>query len=321
MPQMEPDAQTSLAVFAGPASPALGAAVARALGVALGKRVLERFPDGEWRVEVEDSVRGHDVYIVQATSPPVGENLLALLLLADACRRAGAARLTAVVPYFGYARQDRRASGRGPVGARLMADLIGAGRLSRVVAVDLHSGALEGFFELPLEHLTSVPLLAAAVRPYVPENGVVVAPDLGAAKLADRYARLLELPAAVVHKKRVSGDAVSVSGVTGDVKGRVPILVDDMITTAATAVAAIEALLAEGCEPGIVLVATHGLFVGPAVERLAGVPIRRVIVTDSVGAPERLPSPIQIVGLDALLATAIQRLHSDSSMQGMLLHG
>jgi ribose-phosphate pyrophosphokinase len=179
----------SVTIFAASANAPLAAGVAAHLGLELGNRLLHAYPDGELHVELQQSGRGHDVYLLQPTSPPVARHLLELLLLADACRRAGSARLTAVVPYFGYARQDRRASAREAVGARLIADLLAAGRLQRLVAVDLHSPALEGFFAIPVEHLSAVPLPAEAVRPLLEPNTVLVAPDLGAVQLAAGYAR------------------------------------------------------------------------------------------------------------------------------------
>lgn len=309
-----------LTVFSGSAQPALAGAVARALDRPLGERLLERFPDGECHVQVRASVRGHDVYVVQPTGPPVEANLLELLLLADACRRAGAARLTAVVPYFGYARQDRRATGREPVGARLIADLIHAAGIDRVVAVDLHSPALEGFFSLPLEHLTAVPLLAEALRAPKLENCVIVAPDLGAARLADRYAHLLGFPVAIVHKTRISGREVAVRGVTGDVAGRRPVIVDDMISTGGTVEAAAGALVAAGSLPVDTVVATHGLFSGDAAERLGAIGARRVIVTDSVAPPPDLRLSLEVVSIAPMLARAIQNLHENRSLADVIAH-
>jgi len=304
-----------LSVFSGSAQPRLAAAVAAALEVGLGKRDLERFPDGECRARILDSVRGNDVYLLQPTSPPVEANLVELLLLADACRRAGAARLTGLVPYFGYARQDRRAGGREPVGARLVADCMRAGGLDRVVTVDLHSDALEGFFSMPLEHLTAVPLLAEALRPWAVGGGaVVVAPDLGAARLADRYASLLELPVAIVHKTRVSGREVMTRGVTGNVEGRQPLIVDDMISTGGTLEAAARALAAAGSLPVAAVAATHALLVGGAEERLTALGARRVIVTDSVAFPESPDLPLEVVSIAPLLAKAIRQLHEDRSL-------
>lgn len=313
---------TDLTVFSGSAQPALAEAVAGSLGVQLGKREIERFPDGECHVQILQSVRGHDVYLIQSTGPPVEANLLELLLLADACRRAGAGRLTAVIPYFGYARQDRRATGREPVGARLIADLIQAGGLDRVVAIDLHSAALEGFFSLPLEHLTAVPLLAEALRRLpLAGNGVVVAPDLGAARMADRYARLLEMPVAIVHKTRISGREVATRGVTGDVEGRQPLIVDDMISTGGTIEAAARTLAAAGSLPVAAVVATHGLFVGDAGGRLAAVGARRFLVTDSLAAPAGLRLPLETVSIAPTLTRAIRHLHEGRSLADLVAHG
>lgn len=309
----------NLTVLGGSAHPALAKAIAGHLGVALGDCEVERFPDGELHVQVGISVRGHDVYIVQPTHPPVEEHLLALLFLADACRRSGAARVTAIIPYFGYARQERRASGREPVAARLVADLIRAGGLARVVAVDLHGSSIESAFGVPLEHLTALPMLAEAVRPSIEPGSVVVAPDLGAAKLADRYGQLLGLPVAVVHKVRLSGEAVKVRAVTGSVEGRHPVVVDDMISTAGTVEAALAAVRAEGAAPGPLVVATHGLFVGPALGRLLGMGARRIVTTDSVPPRPEPGVPIESVGLGPLLGTAIARLHADQSLADLTL--
>ncbi len=310
----------TLTLFSGTANPALAAAIAEHLGSHVGECEVGCFPDGELHVDVHESVRGHDVYLVQPTAPPVERHLMELLLLADACRRAGAARITAVVPYFGYARQDRRASGREAVGARLVADLFGTRDFARVVALDLHAPALEGFFSCPLEHLSAVPVLVDALRGERSANGVVVAPDMGAAKLAERYAKALHLPVAVVLKARLSGSEVDVRGLTGDVRNRIPLIVDDMISTGATVDAAVGALIAAGGEPDVTVVATHGLFVGPALGRLAALRLRRLIITDSVAVPDPQPIPLHIVGIGPLLAEAISRLHHDRSLGDLLVH-
>jgi ribose-phosphate pyrophosphokinase len=309
-----------LTILAGSSNRSLAEAVASRLGTALGRVGISRFPDGELHLEVQQSIRGDDVFLVQSTSPPVDSNLLEILLLADACRRAGAARLTAVIPYVGYARQDRRATGREPVSARVVADLLQVSGIQRVVAVDLHSPVLEGFFWIPFEHLTAVPTLAGVLRPLVTSESVIVAPDLGAAKLADTYARLLHLPVAIVHKTRVSGEAVSVTGVTGEVRGRAPVIVDDMISTGGTVEAAIRSLLTAGCQPDITVVATHALLIGSALQRLGSLPVRRLIVSDSVELPTALSPLIHPVSLGPLLAEAIGRLHRGESLEDLLVH-
>jgi ribose-phosphate pyrophosphokinase len=310
----------TLTLFAGSANPALADRVAQRLGHALSECDLEAFPDGELHVALRHSVRGHDVYLLQPTPQPVERHVIELLLLADACRRAGAARVTAVVPYFGYARQDRRATGREAVAARVIADLFDSRSFARVVAVDLHAAALEGFFSVPLEHLTAVPVLVDALRGDPVANGVVVAPDAGAGKLAERYARLLHLRMALVQKVRRSAGEVDVQGVTGDVRDRAPVIVDDMISTGATIAAATAALLAAGCATDITVVATHGLFVGDARSRLAALPLRRLIVTDTVAVPELPGLPLRVASVDALLAETITRLHGDRSLADLLKH-
>ena len=282
--------------------------IAQALSIPLTPCTLERFPDGEIRVELGEEVRDRDVYIVQPTRAPVGEHLLELMLLADACRRSGAARVTAVIPYVGYARQDRRESAFEPVGAKVMADIVSSGSVDRLVAMDLHSRGVEGCFRMPVEHVSAVGLVAERLKPLVPRNGVVVSPDLGAVKLAEHYGRLLELPVAVVHKVRLGGADVSARGVMGEVKGRSPIVVDDMISTAGTIVAAIEALLQAGCARDISVAATHALLVGPALERLRPLPIARLVATDSVPPPVGLPLPLEKVSVAPVLADAVRRL-------------
>jgi ribose-phosphate pyrophosphokinase len=310
----------TLTLLSGTAHPALATLVAGHLGQALAERDIETFPDGELHITVKESLRGHDVYLLQPTGPPVERHVLELLLLADACRRAGAARVTAVIPYFGYARQDRRASGREPVGGRLMADLLAAAGIARVVALDLHAVSLEGFFAMPLEHLTAVPVLVTAVHSERTANGVVVAPDAGATRLAERYARALHLPVAIVQKVRRSGTEVTARGVTGDVKGRAPIIVDDMISTGGTIAAAVAALVAAGCQGDVTVVATHGLFVATALERLAALRLRGLIVTDSLPATAQPSPPVHVVSIAPLLADAVSRLYHDRSLADLLVH-
>jgi ribose-phosphate pyrophosphokinase len=287
--------------------------------VQLAQCILERFPDGELHIELQESVRGHDVYLVQPTSPPVDEHLFELLLMADACRRAGAIHLTAVIPYFGYARQDRRAHGREPLSVRLIADLLATSGIQRVVAVDLHSQGVESAFAIPVEHLSAVPTLAEAVRSSVPRNAVVVSPDLGAVKMAERYAKLLDLPVAIVHKTRISGAEVNVQRIVGNVRDQQVLVVDDMISTGGTIEKAIKALLEAGClSSGIKVAASHGLLVGPAAERLGKLPIEKIYASNSVPTPDRFPLPIEVRSLAGLLAETIQRLHASESIAGLI---
>jgi ribose-phosphate pyrophosphokinase len=295
-------------LMSGSSHPSLGAAIAQVLDIEQGRCVTARFPDGEHHVEVAEEVRGCDVYLLQSLGPPVDSNLMELLLLVDACRRRGAARVTVVVPYLAYARHDRRETGREPLGARLVADLIRVSGVDRVVAVDLHSPAVEGCFNIPVEHLSAIPLLADHLLRTATPGSVVVSPDLGAVKRAERYAAQLKLPVAVVHKYRTSGSHVQARSITGEVKGSAPILVDDMISTAGTIEAAVNALLEAGCARDITVVATHALLVGPAIDRLQRLPIRRLLTTDSVLKPERLPFPVEVVSIAPMLARSIELL-------------
>ncbi|HXH21416.1 MAG TPA: ribose-phosphate pyrophosphokinase [Dehalococcoidia bacterium] len=306
-----------LVLIAGSANHPLASAIADDLGLVLWPIETSRFPDGEAHVQLGASVRGRDVYLIQPTSPPVDGHLMELLLLADASYRAGADRLTAVIPYFGYARQDRRSSGRESIAARVVCDLLGQVGIDRVVALDLHSPAVEGFLSVPLEHLTAVPILAAHLQPLLPPEAVVVAPDLGAIRLAERYAEVLELPVAIVQKTRLGPAEVRATAVIGDVSGRVPVIVDDMVSTGATIEAAARALVAGGAAARMIVAATHGLFVGECAERFAALPLERLVVTDSVQATPALPN-VERVGVAGLLAEAITRIHHDQAVSGLL---
>ncbi|MFA5909346.1 MAG: ribose-phosphate pyrophosphokinase [Vicinamibacterales bacterium] len=300
-------------VFAGPASQRLGGEVCEILLTTPAVYECQRFPDGETQMELGGSVRGDDVFIVQSTSPPVEQHLMELLLLADACRRAGARRLTAIIPYFGYARQEHRA-GRRSLGARVAADLIGTARFDRLMLIDAHTPSLEGFFGLPIDHLTAIPILARAAAPSIRDNTVVVAPDLGAVKRARTYGRLLQLPIAFIHKTRLDGDEVETHGVIGEVRNRRPLIVDDMLSTGATLKAAIDALRAAGASDPITVAVTHALVVGHARDLLRTLPIERLIAGDTVAIePPEVPH-LEVSSVAPLIADAIRRDHRDESL-------
>ena len=304
---------TPMAIVAGPANQALGLEVARLLHIQPTAYQRERFPDGETQFDLERSVRGRDVYVVQGTSPPVDHQLVELLLLADACRRGGAARLVGILPYFGYARQDHRINRRS-LGARVAADIVTVGRFDRVMLIDAHAPSIEGFFDIPLDHLTAVPALGAAAKHWLEDNSVVVAPDLGAVKRAREFARLLQLPMAAVYKMRVDGEDVETHGVMGEVHGRIPFIVDDMLSTGATIEAAIAALGNAGAHGPATVAVTHALFVGDAQDRLRRLPIRRLIVTDTVPLANEADRHLEVVSVAPLIAAAIRRNHEDESL-------
>ncbi|WP_051944400.1 ribose-phosphate diphosphokinase [Streptacidiphilus rugosus] len=297
-------------IVAGTGHRALAQAVAATLGTEPVACETERFPDGELRPVVGD-VQGADLYLVQPTGPPVNDNLVELLLLLDACHRGGARRLTALVPYFGYARQDRRTTAGQPVGARVAADLLVAAGADRRVVIDPHTAALEAMCGVPVEVLTAVPLLADALGQELSRAAVLVAPDLGAVKLVEHYGRLLRLPVAVVRKTRVSGTQVLAEELVGRVAERPAVIIDDMISTAGTVETAVKVLLAHGAVADITVATTHALLVGGARDRLRRLPIRRLVVTDTLPVEPAGGLPLQVCSVAPLLADAVDLLHGD----------
>ena len=303
---------TVLRIVSGSANPSMASAIANYLGVESDGCSLQRFPDGELRPTVEN-VCGSDVYVIQPTSPPVNEHIVELLLLLDACRRARAARVTAVVPYFGYARQDRRTTPGQALGSAVVADAIAAAGADRLIVVDPHTPALEAVCRIPVETLSAVPALSGELAGELPKGAVIVAPDLGAVKLAEQYAGVLHGPVAVVRKQRESGSAVAALDIAGDVRGRPAVIIDDMITTGATIEAAVGLLRASGAARDIVVAATHGLLVQAAVSRLHDLELRRVLVTDTV-AVKTAGTMIRVCSIAPTIADAIACLHTDNPL-------
>ncbi len=278
---------------------------------------IARFPDDELHVVVDATLRGTDVFVVQPTGPPADANLIELLLLADACRRAGADLVTAVIPYFGYARQDRRSLTGEAIGARVTAAAIDAARVDRVAVVDPHTASLEAMFELSVDAVSALSVLLPELEPSVGRDAVLVAPDLGAVKLVERFAGHLDAPVAVVRKVRVSGEEVRALQVVGDVEGRRPVIIDDMISTGGTIQAAVEALIDQGCVPEIVVAATHGLFVPPIEDRWSALPIQRVVVTDTLPPRPAGGLPVDVVSVSGLLAEVIRGLARGEPLDGL----
>jgi ribose-phosphate pyrophosphokinase len=303
-------------LFGGTANPGLAQAVARELGVSLGACSVERFPDSELSVRLLESVRRKEVYVIQPTSRPVNDNLMELLAFADACRRSAAARVVAVVPYFGYARADRRDRRREPITASMVASLMQAAGVAHVLAVDLHTPQVEGFFQVPVDSLTAVAPIADALAGTLPADVTVVSPDAGRVKMANDYAHRLSVPLAILMKRRESGSRTEVTHLVGDVRGRACLIVDDMISTGGTLVGSIRALREAGARDFWVA-ATHGLLVGDACERLEAAGVSGVVVTDTVDVPCRDWPRLRIVSLAPLIAEAVRRMVQRESVSEM----
>lgn len=304
-----------LKVFSGTAHPALAKAICGELGIGLGDASVGRFPDGEIEVKVNEDVRGRDVFLVQPTCPPVNENLMELVILADCLRRASAERVTAVIPYFGYARKDRKDEGRVPITAKLVANLITHAGVNRVLAVDLHASQIQGFFDIPLDHLYAKAVLVGHLKRLGLRNLAVVSPDVGGIKVARAYSKELAADLAIVDKRRVSPEEAEVEAVIGDVRGKNVLLVDDMITTGGTIAEAVRILKDFGAG-SVYVAATHAVFCGRARERLDAAPIERIFVTDTIPARPDGPAPkrVQVVSIAHLLARAIASIHRAESV-------
>ncbi len=308
----------ALKVLSGSANPGLAARVARELGIALTGIELGRFPDGEVALRLSESVRGGDIFVIQPTSPPVNDHLMELLLMADALRRSSARLINAVIPYFGYARQDKQTKGREPISAKVVADLLERVGVHRVITVDLHAPQIQGFFNIPVDHLSAVRLFAEyLVREGLTRDAVVVSPDAGRAEEARRLSNLLELPMAMLAKRRTGPTTTEVTYVIGEVKGLRPILIDDIVSTGGTIRRGLEALLEAGARPQAVVMATHPVLVGPARENLAHPGIERVVFTDTIPLPEN-PGYV-VLSTAPLLAEAIRRVHTHKSVSELLV--
>ena len=303
-------------LLAGSANRALAEEISACLGVELGKITLSRFSDGEIFVRIDENIRGHDVFIVQPTNPPA-ENIMELLLILDAVRRASAARTTCVMPYYGYSRQDRKDQPRVAIGAKLMANLIVTAGADRVLGIDFHQHALQGFFDIPVDHLYAAPVFVSHYRKKQLKDLVVVAPDVGSAKMARGFAKRLNGTFAIIDKRRPQPNVAEVLNVVGEVEGRDCLIPDDMIDTAGTVTEAARALKGLGAKD-IYVCATHALLSGPAAERLRNAPIKEVTVTAPVAHPAtpRFP-PLTVLSVGELLAKAIRYTHSDESVSSL----
>jgi len=303
-------------LLSGTANRPLAEEIAEQLDTELCRVQVRRFADGEIFVRIDENVRGRDVYVINPTNPPA-ENLLELLLLMDAARRASAARITAVIPYFGYARQDRKDQGRVAISAKLMANMVSAAGADRVLAMDFHQHQLQGFFDLPVDHLYAAPVFVNHYRQKALDNVAVVAADVGSAKMARGFAKRLNGSLAIIDKRRSTANVVDSVNVVGDVEGKDCIIPDDMIDTGGTMSEAAHALKALGAND-IYICATHALLSGPAVERLSNAPVTEVAVTNTIELPpERRFPTLTVLSIAGLLAKAIGRTHSDQSVSAL----
>lgn len=304
-----------LKVFSGSASTELAESICSRLGLSLSKLEITRFSDGEIGLEIGETVRGKDVYIIQSTCPPVNENLMELLIIIDACRRASAARVNVVLPYYGYARQDRKSRGREPVTAKLVANLIETAGADRLISFDLHSGQIQGFFDIPVDHLTARRELTAYFEDILDKDFVVVSPDLGGVTRARNFAKNLDIPLAIVEKRRPKPNVSEVIHIIGNVEGKNCIIVDDMIDTAGTIVNAAESLVKRGAKK-VYITATHGIFSGNAVERIENSVVEKCVVADTIPLGEKAKKcdKIDIVTVSDTLAVAIKKINNNESV-------
>lgn len=314
---MKKSANNDLVVLTGNSNPELFKEICGYLNIPEGKAEVSRFPEGETRVQIQQNIRGRDVFIVQSTSTPPNDHLMELLILIDAARRASASRVTAVLPFFGYARQDRKDKPRVPITAKLVANLITVAGADRVLTMDLHAGQIQGFFDIPVDHLYSINVLGDYFRKKKLKNLVVVSPDVGGLKMARAYSKFLNASLAIVDKRRESDRKTHVMHIIGTVKSRNVLLVDDLISTGGSLVEAIQALKKEGAlevYAGVV----HPVLADPAIKRIQGSGLKELVVTNSIPVSRsKQVSRIRILSVAKLLAEAIERIHSNESVSSL----
>jgi ribose-phosphate pyrophosphokinase len=310
-------------VFSGNSNRRLAESMAKELGRTIGRATVGRFSDGEIQVEIGDNVRGLDTFVIQSTSPDANMNLMELLIMMDALKRASAASITAVVPYYGYARQDRKVASRSPITAKLVADLLETAGATRVVSMDMHAGQIQGFFNVPFDHLYAAPVLVEHMRKRFDgdaQNVVVVSPDAGGVERARAYSKRLGTSLAIIDKRRPAPNVSEVVNIIGDVRGRDAIIVDDMVDTAGTLCAAAQAIKAHGAR-AVFACASHGVLSHPAIDRIVASPIEELIITDTIAPrPEvRACEKIKIFSVARLLGEAVKRIHHGDSISSLFI--
>ena len=305
-------------ILAGNSNRPLAQAIANELKLPLSTAEVGKFSDGEISVTLPQTVRGKDVFIIQSTSSPVNDNLMELLIMIDACKRASAGRITAVMPYFGYARQDRKARPRDPITAKLVADILASAGADRVMTMDLHAAQIQGFFDIPVDHLYGAPLLAKYYKKRMDENWTVVSPDVGSVGRARNFASRVDANIAIVDKRRPKANAIEIMNVIGDVKDKTCLMVDDMIDTAGTICQGAEALMKNGAKE-VYACCTHGVLSGPAIERINASPIKELLVLDTIDIPEEIRNnpKFKVVSVAKAIAKAITAIYSDSSLSAI----
>ncbi|HXE11368.1 MAG TPA: ribose-phosphate pyrophosphokinase [Bryobacteraceae bacterium] len=307
-------------VFTGTANPPLAQEICDCLGCPLGSAMIHTFADGETHLQIQENVRGADVFVVQPTCTPVDHNLMELLLMMDALKRASAERITAVLPYYGYARQDRKDKPRMPISAKLVASLLERAGASRILALDLHAAQIQGFFDIPVDHLFAAPVMLDDFESKRKGGWIIVSPDAGGVERARSFAKRLNAPLAIIDKRRTEVNVAEVMNIIGDVRGKHCLIVDDLVDTAGTLVKAVEALLEQGAT-GVSACATHAVLSGPAVERICGSSINELIVTNSIPLkPEaKACGKIRTLSVAPLLARAIQSIHEGGSVSTLFV--
>lgn len=306
----------NIKIFTGNSNPALAREIADIVGVSVGGAEVSKFSDGEISVNISETVRGADVFVVQPTSEPVNDNLMELLIMMDAFKRASAGRITAVIPYYGYARQDRKAKARDPITAKLVADLIHAAGADRVLTMDLHAAQIQGYFDIPVDHLLGVPILARYFQGlnFKEDEVVVVSPDLGSVTRARNFADRLQAPIAIIDKRRPRANVCEVMNIIGDIKGKTVILVDDMIDTAGTITNGASALMDLGAKE-VYACCTHAVLSGPAVERIQNSVIKELVVLNTIPLPdEKKMDKLKVLSVAPVFAEAIKRIYEDLSV-------
>ena len=308
----------TIEVIAGNSNRPLAEAVAKELGLPLSEAEVGKFSDGEISITLPQTVRGRDVFIIQSTSIPVNDNLMELLIMIDACKRASAGRITAVMPYFGYARQDRKARPRDPITAKLVADILTSAGADRVMTMDLHAAQIQGFFDIPVDHLYGAPILARYFKNKMNEDWVVVSPDVGSVGRARNFASRVDASLAIVDKRRPKANAIEIMNVVGDVKDKICLMVDDMIDTAGTICQGAEALVKNGAKE-VYACCTHGVLSGPAMDRINASPIKQLIILDTINIPEEVKNnpKIKIISVAKTVAKAITAVYNDSSLSAI----